>query len=155
MPTPAAADDRVSALNIDIEIETTDWSEALPRAEALTAEAAEAALRGEQRRGVAILLTDDDTVRDLNRRYRLRDAPTNVLSFPAIANAHGELGDIALAVGVCASEARAQSKPLDDHLRHLVIHGVLHLLGYDRRGRGRGHSRWNRSSRELASMGVP
>ena len=84
--------------------------------------------RGED---IAVLLTDDDTIRDLNARFRGKNAPTNVLSFPAPETAHPHLGDIALAHGVCAAEAAAQGKTLADHLSHLVVHGVLHLLGYD------------------------
>ena len=80
---------------------------------------------------VTILLTDDATIRDLNARFRNKDTATNVLSFPAPDTAHPHLGDIALAYGVCAAEAAAQAKALADHLSHLVVHGVLHLLGYD------------------------
>ncbi|HEY2481484.1 MAG TPA: rRNA maturation RNase YbeY [Caulobacteraceae bacterium] len=81
---------------------------------------------------MALLLTDDQTVRDLNRRFLGKDRPTNVLAFPDAGP--GRLGDIALAFGVCAAEAAAQAKPLADHMRHLVVHGVLHLLGYDHQG---------------------
>jgi len=89
--------------------------------------------RGEGNLGanITILLTDDDTVADLNTRFLGKSTPTNVLSFPAAANPENHLGDIALAFGVCAREAHEQGKPLADHLAHLVIHGVLHLLGYD------------------------
>ena len=80
---------------------------------------------------MTILLTDDATIRDLNARFRNKDTATNVLSFPAPDTAHPHLGDIALAYGVCAAEAAAQAKALADHLSHLVVHGVLHLLGYD------------------------
>nr|WP_309604462.1 rRNA maturation RNase YbeY [Phenylobacterium sp.] len=82
-------------------------------------------------RHVTILLTDDETVRDLNARFRGQDRPTNVLSFPAPANPERFLGDVALAHGVCAREAADQGKSLAHHLQHLVAHGVLHLLGYD------------------------
>lgn len=80
---------------------------------------------------MTILLTDDAAIRDLNGRFRSKDAATNVLSFPAPETARPHLGDIALAHGVCAQEAAAQGKALADHLSHLVVHGVLHLLGYD------------------------
>jgi len=82
-----------------------------------------------------VLLTDDATVRGLNARFRGQDRPTNVLSFPAAAmpetGGRAPLGDIVLAYGVCAAEARAQGKPLANHLTHLVVHGALHLLGRD------------------------
>lgn len=116
-------------MTIDVEIEDEAWSLALPDAEALAVKAATAALDGDG--GVVILLTDDDTVADLNIRFRDKAGPTNVLSFPAPENPEGSLGDIALAYGVCAREAEAQGKPLAHHLQHLVTHGVLHLLGYD------------------------
>jgi len=116
---------------IEIEVEDPAWLQALPRAAELARTAAEAALEGWDGEDLVILLADDEAVRDLNARFRGKDAATNVLSFPAAANAGGHLGDIALASGVCAREATEQGKPLADHLRHLVIHGVLHLLGYD------------------------
>lgn len=91
---------------------------------------------------VSIRLTDDDEVQLLNRQYRGKDAPTNVLSFPmvqpdlleAVGNTDdGEvlLGDIVLAHGICAAEAEARGVPLAEHATHLIVHGVLHLLGYD------------------------
>ena len=85
---------------------------------------------------VSITLSDDDAVRDLNRRWRGRDAPTNVLSFPAppMPAPPGEapfLGDLVLAGGVVAREAREAGVPLGEHLAWLVIHGILHLLGHD------------------------
>lgn len=120
---------------IDIEVEDAAWSAALAHPEALAREAAQATFersRGQAASGsLVILLTDDATVRDLNNRFRGKDSATNVLSFPAAANGAGHLGDLALAYGVCAGEARAQGKPLGHHLQHLVTHGVLHLLGYD------------------------
>lgn len=117
---------------IDIEVEEDAWTSALPEAEALVRVAAEAALaRGEVAGGVTLLLTDDESVRELNSQFRGKDSATNVLSFPAPANPEDHLGDVALAYGVCAREAAEQGKPLSHHLQHLTIHGVLHLLGYD------------------------
>ncbi|MGA0606070.1 rRNA maturation RNase YbeY [Phenylobacterium sp. VNQ135] len=118
---------------IDIEVEDGAWTAALADAEALTRRAATAALlsEGAEGEGVSLLLTDDATVQALNARFRDQDKPTNVLSFPAPPNPEKHLGDVALAFGVCAREAVEQGKPLADHLQHLVVHGVLHLLGYD------------------------
>ena len=98
-------------------------------------EAAELALkrgtRGRSRGSVTILLSGDARARKLNARFRGKDKPTNVLSFaPAISDGT-HLGDVVIAYGVTAREARASNKHLRDHLRHLVVHGVLHLLGYD------------------------
>lgn len=115
---------------IEIEVEAEAWSGALPDAEAVVERAAQAAL-GTVEGDIVVLLTDDAAVRELNGRFRDKDKPTNVLSFPAPENAFPHLGDIVLAYGVCASEAEAQGKTLTDHLSHLVVHGVLHLLGRD------------------------
>jgi len=79
--------------------------------------------------GLTVLLTGDDRMRTLNRDHRGKDKPTNVLSFPS--RLPGYLGDIAIASGAAAQEANAAGLPLIDHVLHLVVHGVLHLLGYD------------------------
>jgi probable rRNA maturation factor len=140
---------------VEVEIEAEAWSSALPNAEALVRQAAGAALGERSQGGVAILLTDDAAVRDLNARFRAVDAPTNVLAFPAAANPEGAIGDVALAFGVCEREARAQGKPLADHLRHLVIHGVLHLLGYDHQDDTEASVMESRERELLARLGVP
>ncbi len=94
--------------------------------------AAALALRDRGAKGaVTILLADDATLKRLNREFRGKDKPTNVLSFPAQANPEGHLGDIAIAFGVTAGEAEAAGKSLADHAAHLAVHGVLHLVGYD------------------------
>lgn len=117
---------------IDVEIEDEAWARDLPDAQALVVAAAQAALAAAQREGaVVVLLTDDAGVLDLNSRFRGKDSPTNVLSFPAPANPEDHLGDVALAHGVCVREAAEQGKSLAHHLQHLVAHGVLHLVGYD------------------------
>jgi probable rRNA maturation factor len=139
-------------LGIDIEIEDEAWSAALPNAEALALEAAEAATA---EGGLAILLTDDDTVADLNLRFRGKSGPTNVLSFPAPENREGHLGDIALAYGVCAREAAEQGKSLAHHLQHLVAHGVLHLVGYDHQTETEAAEMEALERRILAGLDVP
>ncbi|MBS0469965.1 MAG: rRNA maturation RNase YbeY [Proteobacteria bacterium] len=96
--------------------------------------AAELALRrGKTHRGsgLTLLLTDDARLRALNRDFRGKDKPTNVLSFPAQENAERYLGDVAIAFGVAQREAKAGSKTLLAHATHLTVHGVLHLLGFD------------------------
>lgn len=121
---------------IDVEIEDPSWAEALPTVERLVRGAALAALdrEGAGHEGVTILLTDDESVRELNGRFRAQDKPTNVLSFPAPDNPERFAGDVALAYGVCAREAAEQGKTLAAHVQHLTVHGVLHLLGYDHIG---------------------
>ena len=117
---------------IDVEVADEAWRKALPMAETVAASAGEKALDLAKRHGeVAVLLTHDAAVRDLNARFRGKDQPTNVLSFPAPANPEGLLGDVAVAYETCAREAAEQGKSLADHLQHLVAHGVLHLVGYD------------------------
>ncbi len=138
---------------IDIEIEDEAWSAALPQAEAVVLAAAQAAL--EARGGVTILLTDDDSVAELNERFRGKAGPTNVLSFPAPDNPEDHLGDIALAFGVCAREAAEQGKPIAHHLQHLVAHGVLHLLGYDHLTEAEAEEMEALERRILAGLGVP
>jgi probable rRNA maturation factor len=78
---------------------------------------------------LTLLLTTDRQVETLNRKFRGKDAPTNVLSFPA--GEKGYLGDVAVAYGVVAREAKVQGKSLKDHCVHLAVHGVLHLQGFD------------------------
>jgi len=92
---------------------------------------------------IALLAADDARVADLNASFRDKAEPTNVLSWPAEALAPetpgarppppkgAELGDIALAYETCRHEAEAAGRPFADHVTHLVVHGVLHLLGYD------------------------
>jgi probable rRNA maturation factor len=96
-----------------------------------------AALAGARRRKpaeLAVRLVGAAEGRELNRRYRGRDYATNVLSFPADLPPGVDLallGDLVICAPVVASEAADQGKPLRDHYAHLIIHGVLHLLGYD------------------------
>ena len=142
---------------IDIEIEDEAWVAAAPQAQDLVQAAAAAALRRAELDGdaVTILLTDDDSVRDLNARFRGKDYATNVLSFPAPQNPEGHLGDIALAFGVCAREAAEQGKPIAHHLQHLVAHGVLHLLGYDHETDAEAEHMEGLERVILAGLGVP
>ena len=96
---------------------------------------AAAALRGRRESAeLAIRIVDGEEGRDLNARFRGRDYPTNVLSFPAELPPGVDLpllGDIVLCAPVIAREAAEQSKPLRAHYAHMVVHGVLHLLGFD------------------------
>ena len=137
---------------IDIEVEDDVWSADVPDVEGVVARAAEqVAPSGD----VVILLTDDETVRDLNGRFRGKDRPTNVLSFPPPENARPHLGDIVLAHGVCAAEAREQGKPFADHLSHLVIHGILHLMGHDHEAEDEAEAMEAQERMLLAALGIP
>jgi probable rRNA maturation factor len=142
---------------IEVEVEDEAWTAALPNAAAVAERAATAAL-GTAEGGVVVLLTDDATVRDLNARFRGRDRPTNVLSFPAaemtIPGQAKPLGDLVLAFGVCAAEAQAQAKTLADHLSHLTVHGVLHLLGRDHEAEAEAEAMEAEERDILARLGV-
>ncbi|MBA3048359.1 MAG: rRNA maturation RNase YbeY [Alphaproteobacteria bacterium] len=138
---------------IEVEIEDEAWTVALPAAAAVVERAAAAAL-GATEGDVVVLLTDDAAVHDLNVRFRDRDQPTNVLSFPAAESAAPHLGDLVLAFGVCAAEAAAQGKSLADHLTHLTIHGVLHLLGRDHIDEAEAEAMETEERTLLASLGV-
>ena len=84
------------------------------------------------------MLCDDEAMRMLNRDWRQKDMPTNVLAFPvdagnAVPGQPRLLGDIVIAYQTLQREARMQAKPFTQHLAHLAVHGFLHLLGYDHR----------------------
>jgi len=120
-------------VRIGIRITHHPWREACGDPRGLVRRAVRAALAvGPAPAGdceMAVALADDALLRRLNHDYRGLDKPTNVLSFPA-----GDallLGDVAIAYETTAAEAAAAGKSLDDHLSHLVVHGTLHLLGYD------------------------
>jgi probable rRNA maturation factor len=138
---------------IEIEVEADAWTGALAEAETVVSRAAQAAL-GTVEGDVVVLLTDDEAVRDLNARFRDKDKPTNVLSFPAPESAAPHLGDVVLAYGVCAAEAEAQGKTLSDHLSHLVVHGVLHLLGRDHEDDAEAEEMEAEEREILAGLGV-
>lgn len=119
-------------IRIEIVVEERKWR-GTPGLPAKLKRATKFALEKHRRKKgtLTILLADDDTLRALNRRFRRKNKPTNVLSFPAAANGDAYLGDVALAYGVTREEARAAGKRFSDHAVHLAVHGVLHLLGYD------------------------
>jgi probable rRNA maturation factor len=149
-------------ITVDIEIEDEAWTTAEPEAEALVWRAAQAVLDAHEDiegANIVILLADDDSVQALNRDFRQKDYATNVLSFPAprdaASNPEGQIGDIALAYGVCAREAAEQGKSLAHHLQHLVAHGVLHLLGYDHEGDDEAEAMEALEREILAGLDVP
>nr|WP_295461559.1 rRNA maturation RNase YbeY [Mesorhizobium sp.] len=137
-PAKTPASD-IPALDIDISVEAGDWP---PEAElealvgrAATALLAELGIVGSPSE-LSVLFTDDAQIRALNAQWRDKDKATNVLSFPAFPVAPGNelppmLGDIVLAAETVRAESVLESKSFDHHLTHLVVHGLLHLLGYD------------------------
>jgi probable rRNA maturation factor len=113
---------------------------------------------------VSVRLTGNDEVRALNAQWRGKDRPTNVLSFPMAepdelksAGADGPelmLGDIVLARGVCEAEAADKAIPVEQHAAHLIVHGTLHLLGYDHHDETRAADMESREVRALARLGI-
>lgn len=107
---------------------------------------------------LCVHLADDAQVRELNARWRGLDKPTNVLSFPAVDPAHLAgarlLGDIVLAYETVAREAEAEGKPLADHFRHLIVHGFLHLVGFDHETDAEAEVMEAMETRILARLGV-
>ena len=114
-----------------------NWSSSLEDvvAETAAALARHPSCKAARRSEASVVLGDDALLRVLNRNYRGKDAPTNVLSFPFQAppgaDRSGYLGDVVLAAETLGREAADQAIPVEHHFRHLVVHGFLHLLGFD------------------------
>lgn len=141
--------------SVDVQVQDARWKALLRPYRKTVRAACEAALRSSPRRvgEVTIVLADDAFVRKLNRDFRGQDKPTNVLSFPAssprrrgsqakrsvreeaqdprLRGDDAYLGDIVLALETIRREAKEQAKSFRDHATHLIVHGALHLLGYD------------------------
>lgn len=133
MPMNAAMPKRKSKMaEIALVIEAEGWPEEADL-EVLCASAIDAAEAevGHADGGVCIMFGDDQALQVLNASFRNKDKPTNVLSFPAARSMKGQLGDIALGRETVFREAKEKSISLDHHVSHLVMHGFLHLLGYD------------------------
>lgn len=144
-----------AGLSVDILTECPLWEgreQGLSRALARAAQAE--GVTGE----VSLLLADDAAIAALNRDFRGKDRPTNVLSFPPGAGAPAVdkqfLGDIALAAETILAEAKIQGKTPEDHAAHLVVHGFLHLLGYDHEIESEAEAMEARERAILAELGI-
>jgi probable rRNA maturation factor len=149
-------------LTADIVVSADCW-QAEPGAEAIVqraiqAAAAKAPLHAADAE-LAVVLTDDEGVRILNRDWRGIDKPTNVLSFPAASLPSPEgplaLGDIAIAYETVRREATVENKPFRHHLSHLAIHGFLHLIGYDHETDDEAEAMERLERQILADLGIP
>lgn len=142
----------------DIAIEADCWH-AQPDAQTIVGRAIAAADTTVDDGQIAIVLTDDATIKALNARWRGQDKPTNVLSFPAPAtHTHGEprhLGDIVIAYETTVREATEEGKPFAHHLSHLAIHGFLHLLGHDHGEDREADTMENLERIILSRLGIP
>ena len=162
----AAAADRLSQtprITIDLTVEAGDWPKK-PALRSLVKKAVAAALAeaGVRQGGseLSIVFSDDAGSRVLNAGWRGKDKPTNVLSFPAFPVAPGDplppmLGDIVLAAETVAREAELEDKPLDHHISHLVIHGLLHLIGHDHEDRREAEAMEALERAALARLAIP
>jgi len=161
-----ALDSGGGPLAVEAVIETEAWRAAVPDLESLCRAAARAlgleAPAGLRPGTIVVLFTDDAAVRRLNRDFRDQDKPTNVLSFPADPGdlayvPEGEtlpLGDIAIALETCRDEAARDGKTLKDHVSHLVVHGMLHIFGYDHQSDGDADAMEGLERRVLARLGI-
>ncbi|GMM92869.1 rRNA maturation RNase YbeY [Qipengyuania sp. MTN3-11] len=155
-------------MDLDIEIDGwpkgTDWADLAERAHG-AAERVESALAN-PRLTASVLFTVDDEVRTLNREWRTKDRPTNVLSFPMLTRKQllalepeggpEMLGDIALAWETCEREAQEKGVTLEDHAAHLLVHGMLHLAGHDHvAGEAEAEAMERLEIAALAKLGIP
>jgi len=152
------------SVEIDVMVEAGDWP-ALAELEALARDAVAAALAetGDEAPDgteLSLVFSDDAQIRTLNAQWRDKDKPTNVLSFPAFPFKRGAplpplLGDIILAAETVARESVLEGKPLAHHITHLVIHGFLHLLGYDHETDAEAEEMEAVERRALARLAIP
>ena len=148
-------------LEIDISLDCRQWADLSPTAEFLVRQAITAAWQrcgSDEEAEISVFLTNAARIRTLNRRFRSQDKATNVLSFlaqdSATAGLPRMLGDVVLAFETIAREAHEQGKPIADHIRHLCVHGVLHLLGYDHQSDAEANVMELLEAEILATLGV-
>ena len=169
----ASASRGAAAIAVEAVVEDAAWLRAIPGAAATARRACLAALAETRRSAplaVALLLADDARLQTLNRRWRGIDRATDVLSFPSARRRPGQpllpppgqapgeaiaLGDVALARETVLADAAAAARPPRSHLAHLVVHGVLHLLGYDHVGDDDARLMAAAEGAILARLGLP
>ena len=154
------------ALDADEDWDSSRSWERLARsaAQAAIAESAFPELAEDRPVEISVTLTGDEKVRELNAHWRGKDKPTNVLSFPmaderdlsraTLTDSELLLGDIILARGVCEAEAAERGVSVEDHAAHLLVHGTLHLLGYDHHDDRDAADMEAREVRALARLGI-
>lgn len=147
-------------LTVEINRQAGDWPDGLePLAEkVLTAALEHAGFAVDGPCEISVLLTDDAAQQDLNRAWRGKDKPTNVLSFPALEPDEaiaGFVGDIALAYETLVREAAELDKPFEHHFAHLLVHGMLHVIGYDHESEDEALAMEARETDIMAVLGYP
>ena len=160
-------------VKIELRVRHAAWRSAVPELVRLTRRAAASAVAvappmpAERSAELAVLFVDDARMKALNQRYRGQDKPTNVLAFAAQESAPSAsparvpepstllLGDVVLAYETTVREAKAAGKPVAAHVGHLVVHGVLHLLGYDHHRAREARAMEALEVRALEAIGLP
>jgi len=156
---------RKAMIHVDITVESPAWETIQTDWESLIRTSAQKTFEklGFQNNGVelSIVLADDPFIQDLNKQYRDKDSPTNVLSFPQFEPEELEtlegtipLGDMIFAFETIAREAGEQEKSFTDHTTHLIVHSILHLLGYDHEEEEAAEEMENLEVSILCEMGV-
>lgn len=143
--------------SVEVRVDCAGWDEFNCEPLAGRCFAAVDAHKGPLKRPLCVLFTDDDAVQRLNAQFRGDNRPTNVLSFPpgdGIWPDLDYLGDITLAFHVCRDEAAAKNVPLEHHAAHLLVHGMLHLIGYDHETDGAAFEMERCETAILAALGV-
>jgi probable rRNA maturation factor len=154
--------DSDSSHTIEVTVASAQWLTAVTEPEAICRRVVSAVLDREAvgPSEVSVVLADDPFITQLNRDYRGIDRATNVLSFPSGATerapgqGHALLGDVVVALETVGREAVAQRRSISDHLAHLVVHGTLHLLGYDHEDEDEAEVMERREVELLARLGV-
>lgn len=151
-------------VEIDLMVEAGTWPqeeelEALAR-RAVAAAIAETGAKSPTGTELSLVFSDDAHVQMLNAEWRGKDKPTNVLSFPAFPTEPGAplppmMGDIILAAETVDREAALEGKPLEHHITHLVVHGFLHLMGYDHEADAEAEEMEGLERRALARLAIP
>jgi len=143
-------------IELDLRVADKRWEKLISELQAVCDKALEAGATQKAASGdVSVLLTGNDEIQTLNQVWRGKDAPTDVLSFPADAIDKPFLGDIAVALGVTQADAKARGRSLPQHLSHLLIHGLLHLLGHDHKDDTEAAKMEALEIAALASLGWP
>jgi probable rRNA maturation factor len=141
---------------VDILVQSPLWQEQ-PHAEAAVRAGIDAAANfTETDEGeVSVALTDDASIRSLNKQWRKIDKPTNVLSFPGNGKSKLMLGDIVLSYETIARECADEGKDFLHHLTHLAVHGFLHLMGYDHETDSEADAMERLETQVLARLNIP
>jgi probable rRNA maturation factor len=163
-PSNSEPEAALPIVDIDMLVEAGEWPpaeqlEALAE-RSISAALAEAGGRAAQPVEVSLLFTDDASMRRLNAQWRDKDRPTNVLSFPAFPVRPGAplppmLGDIVLAAETVRREADLEGRPIEHHIAHLIVHGLLHLVGHDHEAETEAEIMEALEIRALARLAIP